>query len=392
MKTHIKILIVWIALSVMTGSCRDRSEEPANQTLDSAHGVEEVHLSQHRFDGMNMKVDSISKRIMGEYVETTGILTVPPQNEASVTAIVGGNVESIAVIEGEDVRRGQPLAYLSHPDLINLQTEFMRNSNELEFLEKDYLRKKTLYSEQVGSGKEFQKTESDFKVARAKVKGYEAQLKIMGLDPKRILGGNLYERIPVPAPIDGSIRQVNIKTGQYVRPETEMFSIVNNDHIHADFMVFEKDVPKVREGQIVRFTLGADPKTSYTSEIFSVGKSFEQNPKAVHIHADIRDKANTMLPGMFIRGKIYTDSTFVYALPRDGVVNEAGTHFIFLALPPADDSDEWIFRPLQVSVGLIDGDWMEVKVKEPLSSETKVAWNNAYYLMAEMHKGEAEHH
>lgn len=391
MKAHIKILIGWIAVSAMTASCRDPHEDPS-KAADAHHAVEEVHLSQSQYDAMGLKVDSIPRRIMGQYVETTGLLTVPPQNEASVTAIVGGNVESITVIEGEDVRRGQPLAYLNHPDLINLQTDFMRISNEMEFLEKDFLRKQALYKEQVGSGKEFQKTESDYKVAQAKVKGYEAQLGLMGLDPQRILAGNIYGRIPVPAPIDGSIRKVNIKTGQYVRPETEMFSIVNIDHIHADFMVFEKDVPKVREGQIIRFTLGADPTTTYTSKIFSVGKSFEQDPKAVHIHADILDKAKTMLPGMFIRGKIYTDSTLVYALPREGVVNEAGTHYIFLAFPPAADSDEWIFRPLEVRVGLADGDWLEVEVPARVSPHALVAWNNAYYLMAEMHKDDVEHH
>ena len=391
MKTHIKILIGWIAVASMTASCHDPHEGPS-KAVDAQYAVEEVHLSQSQFAGMGLKVDSIPRRHMGEYVETTGLLTVPPQNEASVTAIVGGNVESITVIEGEDVRRGQPLAYLSHPDLINLQTDFMRNANELEFLEKDFLRKQALYNEQVGSGKEFQKTESDYKVAQVRVKGYEAQLKLMGLDPRRILAGNIYERIPVPAPIDGSIRKVNIKTGQYVRPETEMFSIVNIDHIHADFMVFEKDVSKVREDQIVRFTLGADPTITYTSKIFSVGKSFEQDPKAVHIHADIRDKTKTMLPGMFIRGKIYIDSTLVYALPRESVVNEAGTHFIFLAFPPTADSDEWIFRPLEVRVGLADGDWLEVELPATVSPHALVAWNNAYYLMSEMHKDDVEHH
>ena len=50
----------------------------------------------------------------------TGNLEVPPQNEATVTAIVGSNVTLIKVIEGDKVSKGQVLAYLSHPNLIKI--------------------------------------------------------------------------------------------------------------------------------------------------------------------------------------------------------------------------------------------------------------------------------
>ena len=57
------------------------------------------------------------------------------------------------------------------------------------------------------------------------------------------------------SPIEGYIRTVEVKTGQYVKPETEMFEIVNIEHIHADLMVFEKDMHKVKVGQRVKFNV-----------------------------------------------------------------------------------------------------------------------------------------
>jgi cobalt-zinc-cadmium efflux system membrane fusion protein len=109
-----------------------------------------------------MRVDTLKLRNMGEYVEANGELEVPPQNEATVTAIIGANVQSIKVIEGDKIKKGQVLAYLSHPDIIDVQTEYSSNWNQLQFLTSDYERQKKLYDENVGSGKEFQRIKSEY--------------------------------------------------------------------------------------------------------------------------------------------------------------------------------------------------------------------------------------
>jgi cobalt-zinc-cadmium efflux system membrane fusion protein len=111
----------------------------------------------------------------------------------------------------------------------------------------------------------------------AEVKGYEAQLKQLSLNVKKVQGGDIYQYVPVVSPIDGYIEKVEVQIGQYVDPQTEMFMIVNTDHIHADLMVFEKDVHKVKKGQEIAFTVESIPGTTLSAKIYSVGKQFEQN-------------------------------------------------------------------------------------------------------------------
>lgn len=95
-----------------------------------------------------MEVDTMPVRSLSGVIEANGQLEVPPQHEATVTAILGANVTSIKVIEGDQVNKGQVLAYLSHPNLVNLQTGYIRSYSRLQYLEKelqrenDYLRKK----------------------------------------------------------------------------------------------------------------------------------------------------------------------------------------------------------------------------------------------------------
>jgi cobalt-zinc-cadmium efflux system membrane fusion protein len=339
-----------------------------------------------------MKTDSLPFRNISSYVEANGQLEVPPQNEAAVTAIIGANVRAIKVIEGDKVRKGQVLAYLSHPNLIKLQTDYVKSWNQLQYLEMDYHRQKKLYDQKVGSGKEFQKTEADYQSMKGMVKGYEAQLRMMGLGVEKIRQSEIYEQIPVFSPIEGHVRLVEVKIGQYVQPQTEMFEIVNIDHIHADLMVFEKDMHKVKEGQKILFTIESLSNQELEAKIYSVGKAFEQDPKAIHLHAEIENKEGLLIPGMYIRGRIMIDKVDGYALPEAGVIREGEKYFIFTVNKENDHGKtEWAFEPLEVVAGRKDNGWIEIKLLKPLKKGSVVAWNNAYYLLAEMKKGEAEH-
>merc|ERR1712000_358069 len=143
--------------------------------------------------------------------------------------------------------------------------------------------------------------------------------------------GEIYEQVPVVSPISGYIEKVEVQLGQFVDPQTVMFRIVNTDHIHADLMVFEKDVYKVKKGQKLTFTVESVPGTTLTAEIYSVGKQFEQNPKAVHVHAEIDNKEDFLIPGMYINGKIRTGEEAVPALPEEAIIEEEGNPYIFTA-------------------------------------------------------------
>jgi cobalt-zinc-cadmium efflux system membrane fusion protein len=339
-----------------------------------------------------MKLDTLAVRNISSYVEANGQLEVPPQNEAAVTAVIGANITQIKVIEGDKVKKGQVLAYLSHPNLIQLQTNYVSNWNQFQYLEQEYQRQKKLYEEKVGSGKEFQKIQAEYQAIAGKVKGDEAQLKLMGLNIKKIRNNEIYGEVPVISPIDGHIQLVEVKIGQYVDPQKEMFEIVNIDHIHADLMVFEKDVHKVKENQKIRFTVASLPGKEMEAVIYSIGKSFESSPKAVHIHAEIENKEGLLIPGMYVRGQIISENTQSYALPDGGVVREGEKYFIFTAKQENDNGKiEWAFEPVEVVIGGKADGWTEIKLLKPLKKGVTVAWNNAYYLMADMKKGEAEH-
>lgn len=384
-----------LASALVLASCGQGSESQAetmSTEADHEHhplGDDIIELNEQQAKVLNIKTGPVQERVLGESVRVSGSLKVPPQNEATVTAIFGANVMSIEVIEGDDVKKGQVLAYLSHPNLTQFQSDYLNAWSQLQYLEKDYKRQEKLYSEEVASGKGFEQVKADYLSTKGKVSSMESQLRQLGVDPSRIREGNFYDSMPVRSPITGSVTAVDIKTGQYVSAEKNLFEIINTDHIHADLMVFEKDVYKVEKGQQVEFTVKTLPDKEMTAKIFSVGKKFEEDPKAVHVHADITNKSGKLIPGMYISGRILTDSLKTLALPEDAVTILEDHPVAFMRVE--DHHGNMAFTPVKINTGKKADGWVEVSFLMNIPKDAQFALNNAYYLMAEQQKEELEH-
>ncbi|MGY0392204.1 efflux RND transporter periplasmic adaptor subunit [Bizionia sp. KMM 8389] len=366
-------------------------EKPKEEHGEEGEGEgEELMLTAKQFDALKMKVDTLSLRNLSGYVEANGTLEVPPQSKAAVTSVVGSNVVLINVIEGDKVSKGEILAYLAHPNIIKMQTDYLNASSNTVFLKKNYERQQKLYDAGVGSGANFQKAKAEYDVSKALSNGLAAQLRILNINPSVVSNGTIAQKVSLLSPISGVVQKVEVKTGQYVDPQTELFEIVNTEDVHADLMVFEKDVMKVIEGQKVALNIQSAPDENLVAKIYSVGKTFELNPKAVHVHAKIENKTKgkTLIPGMYITGKIQVENIKTTALPESAITNDGDKFYVFSA---EQEGDEWHFKQIEVFVSTKDDNWVEVKFAEELEKNIKFAYNNAYYLLAEIKKGEAEH-
>ena len=366
----------------------DHGAEKKEASDEHGHD-EEVKLTQKQIDVLGIKIDQLSKQNLGGFIEVNGKLGVPPQNEAIVTSILGANISSIKAIEGDKVKKGQTLAYISHPSIITMQTDYLQTYNKLTFLEQDYNRQKKLYEANVGSGRDYQLAQSAFSSAKGLAKGLASQLSLLGISAKSVRNGNISQVAPIRSPIDGFIEKVEIKSGQYVLPQTPLFEVVNTEHIHADLMVFEKDVNKVKNGQTVQFTIESLGNKELTAKIYSVGKSFEEGPKALHVHAEIENKDKNLIPGMYVKARIITENTLAQALPEDAIFQEGEQYFVFAA--EKEDDGSWGFIPKEVLVKNTRSGFTAFDFVNPIEKGTLVAQSGAYYLMAELKKSEAEH-
>ena len=184
--------------------------------------------------------------------------------------------------------------------------------------------------------------------------------------------------------------------------------------------MYEKNISQVETGQKVYFTI-SNSKDEFEGEIYATSPAFEENPKALHVHAHITNKGKDLISGMYIQGRIITENILTDVLPETAVVIENEKSYIFVKTKGKDhdhghkeianskehehtekkekdehghaehEEEKWQFEMTEIITGATSGKYIEVKLLQPLPKEAEIAGNGAYYLLAEMGKGETEH-
>lgn len=396
------LLYIVLANFIFLASCGDSSEEKQH-TAEDNHEQHDSHDDEHQEDGVvklsqaqaktiGLKTAKLTERNLGNALKVTGHLELFPQDKATISPFVGGNVSQIKVIEGDEVRQGQVLAYLKHPDIIDLQQEFQEKHNNMSFLKQDFERKKTLHEQGVSSGKDFQRAQSEYRSAKSSLNGMEAKLKLLNLNPEKVKAGKIYNSIPITCPINGFVDEVHVNIGDYAAPQSPLFSVSDNSKIHVDLKVYEKDIPKVRKGQEIYFEVASKPNEILKATIHTIGKTFEKDPKALHIHAHIDNNDHTLLPGMYVEGSILEGQKKVLSVERAAMVKENEKSYVFVLENPADKEEELRFKQVEVHPEVETEQFIALTPDDNLSKTSEIVITGAYTLLSEKGKAALEHH
>lgn len=332
-----KILLV-VFSSILIMSCNEKKEAPALAEIpDEDALVTFVELTKEQFEAIDVDFGKIEQQDLSTTIKASGHLEVPPQNKAQVSSYVGAIVKSILVLEGSKVQKGQTLAILEHPDFIKLQQDYIDARNSLSFLEKEYQRQKELADNDAGTGKIFQRSESEYNGAKSRVNALAGQLRVYSINMSQLNKGKITSSIVLKAPITGYVGEINANTGGYAEPNTTLFEIIDNSQIHCDLMVYEKDIYKVKVGQKIRFSItnvpdyqGKDGGKTIEGEVFSINKSFEGDSKAISVHAKIKNEGHELISGMYVNALIDVGNRKTTVVPSGAVFTTNGKQFIFI--------------------------------------------------------------
>ncbi len=401
-----RIIISLLAFALITVAC-NRNKVQSEHEHEEREGT--VTLNEKQLRALDLKLGTFEMRTLTTVVRTNGQLEVPPSASADVTAVIGGNVKDILVFHGDRVNKGQALVVLEHPDYITIQQEFAEIAGNLEFLENEYTRQKSLFESNIGSEKNYQQARANYQVALAQYNGLKSRLELLNMDPEQVSKGTITRQIKIVSPINGYVNDVTIRLGTFVQPGDKLFMISNNTEIHADFMVYEKDIHLIHTGQKINFTVANRPGEELTATIFAIGKEFESNSRAVHLHARLDKNPGNLIPGMYVSGHIHSGSSLSPTLPEDAVVTDGAKSYIFIVDEHAEHDDHhdhgehdehedhegeehgMTFRMIEVLTGQNDEGYLEVRVLDSIPDKAVIVLNAAYYLLADMKKEETEH-
>ena len=202
---------------------------------------------------------------------------------------------------------------------------------------------------------------------------------MLNISPSWVEKGNISSIATIFAPISGSITQMNVTKGTYVSPASPILEIIDNDHIHLELSVFEKDIMKIKKGQPIRFTIPEASDTVFEAEVYLIGTSIGEN-RTIKVHGHLHDEAqNNFLTGMFIDAEIETESQIGTALPETAVVEIDGSHFVLRLQNEVNGAYE--FEEVEVEIGATVDGFTELKVAEKSSTSERFLTKGGFDLL-----------
>lgn len=358
-------------------SCNGKKDQV--ETTTHHEEANTIELTDAQVKNAGIKFGKLEQRQISGVVKANGLLDVPPQQLVSISVPLGGFLKSTTLLPGSKVSKGQIVAVIENPDYIQLQQDYLEARNQLEYNKMEYDRQQELAKENVNAQKVLQQAKTNYMNSLAQANGLAARLKLINIEPTSLREENITAAANVYSPINGFVTAVNVNIGKFVNPSDVLFTIVDTEHLHAEVTVFEKDIPKIKIGQKVRFTLSNEPDER-TATVYLIGREIKAD-RTINIHCHIDKEDKNLLPGMFLSAIIETGGTLVTALPDEAVVDYQGRKFIFI---PSQDH----FKMIEVTVGVSQDGFTEVIVPNNFDKTSDIVITGGYAILSKMKNAE----
>ncbi len=367
MNKNIKIVLAAI---VMIACSKDETTEKEVFTVSE----NQVTLTDLQIKNSGIETNILNNLDIANQITLSGQIDVPPQGMASVSAPSGGYVRVSRFMPGNFVSKGQTLAVLENPELVQLQQDYLLAKSNSQYAQQDYSRQKELNQNKASSDKVTQKARNEAQNQNIMMKGIAQQLAAVGINVNSLTANNIRRTFAVTSPISGYISTVNVNIGQYVSPMEKMFDVVNTGDIHLALKVFEKDLSKISVGQKVFGFTNQDPKKKYEARIFIIGKDFSAD-RSVLVHCHFVDESLQLIPGTFMNAEVETNSQNGTVIPDDAIVTWEEKQYIFEETKPKT------YKMFPVEIGNSENGNTELLNFKEENKKKKFVTKGAYQLL-----------
>lgn len=394
MKNIIGVLFLLAVLCSCSKSEGEKAEttEQAPKQEGKQTETNRVELTKAQYETAGIEIGTTTTRNISEVVTANGKIDIPPQNLVSISAPMGGFVRKTELLQGMKVRKGQVLATIENPDFIQIQQDYLETQSRLEYAQLEFKRQAELSKENINAQKILQQASSEVKTQKARLEGLTERLKTAGISLKTLDNGTIVNSASIYSPISGSVTTVNVNIGKYVNPTDVMFEIVDTDHLHVELSVFEQDIPKIRLGQLVHFTVSNNAGKEYVARVYLINQKINED-RTVRVHCHLTKNEPTLLPENFVKAIVETGANPVTALPEQAIVDFEGKSYIFIQNAAAKDSTGTglVFDMTEVNRGASENGFSQVKFQEGFDGKNaKIVLKGAYALLAKLKNAEEE--
>ncbi|MEO0312614.1 MAG: hypothetical protein RIQ89_2271 [Bacteroidota bacterium] len=435
---RIKFIIVIFISASLFAACGNKSttaEHEGEEHHDEHENTNTANLTAEQMKSIKMELGSIEKKQLTASLKANGLLRVPNNNKANATAFMGGIIKSILVQTGNSVTKGQTIATITNTTFITMQEEFLSTAAKVDLAQMEFERQKTLKEGNASSLKLYQQAEAELKSLKAKKASLQSQLTLAGINTATLTSENIQSVINITSPISGTVSNISVNIGTFADANTSIAEIVDNSQLHLDLYVYEKDLQKLKVGQTIHFTLTNNPGKEYDADVYAISNTFEQNTKAIAVHAMVKGNKQGLIDGMSITALVSLENATVDAVPTNAIVSHEGQDYIFIVTDAhseeerhsetqtaehkhdehghehvekedehkegghkegehhEEEEEGTTFEKIPIRKGTTDIGYSEITLLKEIPANSKVVINGAFFILAKMNnKGEGHAH
>lgn len=249
---------------------------PLNNESSSTDNPMEVKMSPTAMQLANVQTSVITKQKPVKEVRMNGKVKADERKVSSQTAHIPGRVEKLFVnFTGERVSKGQVLAFVYSPDLVTAQEELFEaykiRENQPEL----------------------------YQAARGKLINWKLTEKQIN---DIIQSGQLQEQFPVMADVSGVVLTKRVNLGDYVQKGQSLFEIVDLSNVWILFDVYESDMPWIKIGDKISFTIPSMPGEIFKGKITFIDPVINPKTRVATARVEMTNPALKLKPEMFTVG------------------------------------------------------------------------------------------
>ncbi len=314
----------------------------------------EITLSNSAAKLADIETVIVKEGVPEKTVFLQGKIRADERNIAELTARFGGRIEKLFVnFTGQEVKKGEKLATIYSPGLVTAQRELLES---VDFKES----RPALYTS-----------------ARAKLKLWDLTDKqISAIEEK----GEPQIYFNVLSPITGTVTKRYIALGDYIKEGMSLFRVINLTKVWGMFDAYESDLPWVKLGDKVEFTVEAIPGKNYSAKITFIDPVINDKTRIAKVRVEIPNKNKELKPGMFLNGIVMSKNagnTKEILVPKSSILWTGKRAVVYVKVPNRK-SPSFLYR--EVVLGPSAGAFYVIK--KGLKAGEEIATNGVFKIDA----------
>lgn len=266
------------------------------------HAAEVVPVSAAQMKSLGIETAPLSAQRAGELPGLPAQVVVPNNQLHVLSAPMPVLVERMLATAGEHVKKGQTLARLQGPAVVEMQRAYLQAATQLRLAKDNLARDEKLFAEGIIAESRYRATRSQHAELAAAYGERRQVLRLAGMSEAAIVrlqsGSGLGSAIDIASPVDGVVLEQLATAGQRLEAASPIFKVAKLDPLWLDIQLPIARRDMVTEGDQVTL-----PAQQAAGKVLVVGHGVGGS-QTVLVRAEITRGTERLHPGQFVEATV----------------------------------------------------------------------------------------